>query len=162
MPIVVAGAPPRRQAAFKGRARGPFAVDSWTVDFLLQLLEDARVSPLARRVLHDAFLERLPDYVATIARAERYADRLGEVQLVFVFPRRLVHLLKIAETSPQVRAAPDRPIFRVVSAVERRSYATLTREELANARNVGMPRMRLQRYVASVKPHQTDAPAADR
>ena len=46
-----------------------------TVDTILELAREARRSPHARRVLHDALIERYgDDYLFTIERAQKNAD----------------------------------------------------------------------------------------
>ena len=62
-----------------------------TLDEILDLALLARRSPHARRVLHDALLERYPDaYGFALKRAHETADAYGKPQIVMFAPNLLV------------------------------------------------------------------------
>lgn len=61
-----------------------------SLDDILALAAAARRSPHARRVLHDALLERYGDlYKVVLDRAQGYADQSGRPDVVVLRPNRL-------------------------------------------------------------------------
>ena len=64
-----------------------------TLESILVLAQQARRSPHARRVLHDALLERYAAaYEAVLEMATAYARQTGVSQAILFYPKKLVGL----------------------------------------------------------------------